>query len=308
MAKGPNSRRCLSGLIGAALVSALALGMSGRVVAQTGGVVDDSRVVIPPVRVVRPAAVQTDTGAAQSPANATVEVQPLATLTPARPQQTGVQPAAADPATDAVRGPATNPATNPPTIPANSLPAGEGDTAAQPVTRSIRVLTPVEQDGTGTPDDAGEESGPRTAALDDGRNWQRERDRRFTVVPPSMQTDENEEDAKPVLVPLDSVDTALKEGARLRQLDKMTGQSVTFDIVVGARRRVDRLIVQLEACRSPEDNAAHGSMAFLKIWDTRREETQPDFTGWMFAESPALSALDHPRYDLWVISCTIFEG
>jgi len=45
-------------------------------------------------------------------------------------------------------------------------------------------------------------------------------------------------------------------------------------------------------------------MAFLRIWDTKTPDAPAAFSGWMFAESPALSALDHPRYDLWVISCT----
>ncbi|MEM7686480.1 MAG: DUF2155 domain-containing protein, partial [Pseudomonadota bacterium] len=49
-------------------------------------------------------------------------------------------------------------------------------------------------------------------------------------------------------------------------------------------------------------------MAFLNVRDTRNIDGEPDFTGWMFAESPALSALDHPRYDLWVISCTMSAG
>ena len=28
------------------------------------------------------------------------------------------------------------------------------------------------------------------------------------------------------------------------------------------------------------------------------------FSGWMFASSPGLSALEHPVYDVWVIRCT----
>ena len=104
------------------------------------------------------------------------------------------------------------------------------------------------------------------------------------------------------------VDTVLKAGARLRQLDKMTGQAETVELAAGEEAMVDRLRVRLEACRAPEDNAEHGTMAFVKVWDSKEEAGEPVFSGWMFAESPALSAMDHPRYDLWVMSCITASG
>ena len=104
------------------------------------------------------------------------------------------------------------------------------------------------------------------------------------------------------------VETVLKPGARLRQLDKMTGQAETVELAAGEEAMVDRLRVRLEACRAPEDNGEHGTMAFLKVWDSNEEAGVPVFSGWMFAESPALSAMDHPRYDLWVMSCTTASG
>lgn len=109
-------------------------------------------------------------------------------------------------------------------------------------------------------------------------------------------------------VPIEPVETVLQAGARMRQLDKMTGRIQTFEIAAGSEKLVDRLRVRLDACRSPEDNSQHGSMAFVQIWDTKLADSAPVFSGWMFAESPALSALDHPRYDLWVISCTTSQG
>lgn len=108
--------------------------------------------------------------------------------------------------------------------------------------------------------------------------------------------------------PISPPKTDLQNGARLRQLDKMTGSIVTFDIGVGQTMEVERMRIHLDACRSPGDNDTHGTMAFLHIWDKKHPEAGDIFHGWMFAESPALSALDHPRYDLWVISCTIISG
>ncbi|HUF88270.1 MAG TPA: DUF2155 domain-containing protein [Thermohalobaculum sp.] len=104
------------------------------------------------------------------------------------------------------------------------------------------------------------------------------------------------------------VDTVAQAGARLRQLDKMTGQAETVEIAAGEEVVIDRLRVRLEACRAPEGNGEHGTMAFLRVWDAKAGDAGPVFSGWMFAESPALSAMDHPRYDLWVMSCITDSG
>ncbi|WP_118132486.1 DUF2155 domain-containing protein [Oceanicella sp. SM1341] len=89
--------------------------------------------------------------------------------------------------------------------------------------------------------------------------------------------------------------------AVLRGLDKMTGAITTFEMKVGEEREYERLDLTLEACRRPAEGDGEDAYAWLQIRDLRQEE--PDFHGWMFASSPALSALDHPRYDVWVLSC-----
>lgn len=107
---------------------------------------------------------------------------------------------------------------------------------------------------------------------------------------------------------IDPVVTSARPGAKLRGLDKMTGRTTTVEIAAGGEEMIDRLRVRVETCRAPEGNAQHGTMAFLEVWDTKQDAPAPVFSGWMFAESPALSAMDHPRYDLWVISCTTSDG
>lgn len=109
-------------------------------------------------------------------------------------------------------------------------------------------------------------------------------------------------------VPINAPRTSLIEGVTLRALDKMTGKTQTHSIAVGDEKQIERLRVQLEGCRAPRDGDSHGTIAFLRIWDTKDPSSEAVFTGWMFAESPALSALDHPRYDLWVIKCTTSPG
>ena len=89
----------------------------------------------------------------------------------------------------------------------------------------------------------------------------------------------------------------------LRGLDNLNGTaSGTSSMRVGETTRFGHLEITAEACRVPRDDPAGDAFAFLRIRDVR--ETAPRFSGWMFASSPALSALDHPRYDVWVVSCS----
>ncbi len=95
-------------------------------------------------------------------------------------------------------------------------------------------------------------------------------------------------------------------GASLRFLDKLTSE--TGDVVLsrGQAAKFGRMIVQLDSCRYPTDNPASDAEAHLTIIE---ETTQSQlFSGWMLASSPALSALDHPRYDVWVLSCVLPEA
>ncbi len=91
-------------------------------------------------------------------------------------------------------------------------------------------------------------------------------------------------------------------GAALRGLDKVSGEVLDFDVEVGDTVRMGRIGVTLEECRFPEDNQTGEAFAWIKVSDPRLEI--PIFEGWMSATSPALNALDHPRYDVWVIRCT----
>jgi len=90
-------------------------------------------------------------------------------------------------------------------------------------------------------------------------------------------------------------------GAILRGLDRITGAVNNFSMAVGETLEFERLEVTLEACRYPVGDINADAYALLKIRDIRNEE--PSFYGWMFASSPALSALDHARYDIWVLTC-----
>src|SRR6266403_335088 len=74
----------------------------------------------------------------------------------------------------------------------------------------------------------------------------------------------------------------------LRGLDKITAHISTFDAPIGQTVRFGALQITARSCdkRPPEGEAP-----------------QRLFSGWMFASSPALSALENPIYDLWVLDC-----
>ena len=96
------------------------------------------------------------------------------------------------------------------------------------------------------------------------------------------------------------------EGASLRFLDKLTSETGDVTLSRGQSAKFGRLVVQLDSCRYPTGNPASDAEAHLTILEETTKTTL--FTGWMLASSPALSALDHPRYDVWVLTCVLPEA
>jgi hypothetical protein len=92
-------------------------------------------------------------------------------------------------------------------------------------------------------------------------------------------------------------------GAQLRFLDKLTSETGDVTISRGQSAKFGRLVVRLDSCRYPTGNPASDAEAHLTVIEETSEA--PLFSGWMLASSPALSALDHPRYDVWVLSCVL---
>ena len=92
--------------------------------------------------------------------------------------------------------------------------------------------------------------------------------------------------------------------AVLQGLDKVTALVSTIEAPVGRTVRFGALEIIARTCdkRPPEEPPE--SAAFLDIWEVRPGEAAISlFRGWMFASSPALSAMEHPVYDVWVLDC-----
>jgi len=96
------------------------------------------------------------------------------------------------------------------------------------------------------------------------------------------------------------------DGATVQGLDKISAKITRLDLVLDRPVMFGTLRITARACamRPPEEPPE--STAFLEIDDLRgNPQGRRVFSGWMFASTPALSALEHPVYDVWVTSCRI---
>ncbi len=94
------------------------------------------------------------------------------------------------------------------------------------------------------------------------------------------------------------------EVAVLQGMDKVTARVSTIEAPVGEVVKFGTLEIIARHCdkRPPEETPE--SASFLDIWEVRQGEAAVSlFRGWMYASSPALSALEHPVYDVWVLDC-----
>ncbi len=98
-------------------------------------------------------------------------------------------------------------------------------------------------------------------------------------------------------------------GAILQALDKVTARITRLDVPVGKTATFGTLRILVHACRKAPPEDTPESAAHLDIVEARPGAAEkPLFSGWMFASSPALSALEHPVYDIWVKDCIMPAG
>lgn len=104
-------------------------------------------------------------------------------------------------------------------------------------------------------------------------------------------------------LPAAGQEVAAGTGAVLRGLDRLSGSTTDIPVPTGAAVIfAGRLSIELRDCRYPVANPTGDAYAFLSIRDTQSGGAL--FDGWMVASAPALNALDHMRYDVWVLRCT----
>jgi len=87
-------------------------------------------------------------------------------------------------------------------------------------------------------------------------------------------------------------------------LDKITGRIITFDAAIGETVQFGALQVTARACNTRPPTEPTNTDAFVEVDEvTLQGETRRIFTGWMFAASPGLHAVEHPIYDVWLTDC-----
>ena len=101
--------------------------------------------------------------------------------------------------------------------------------------------------------------------------------------------------------------SALKIGhptAIFSGLDKVTGRIITFDVAVNETVQFGALQVTPRVCYTRPPSEAPNTDSFIEVDEvTLQGEVKRIFTGWMFAASPGLQAVEHGIYDVWLVDC-----
>jgi len=89
-------------------------------------------------------------------------------------------------------------------------------------------------------------------------------------------------------------------------LDKISGRTISFDVAIGETVQFGALQVTPRACYTRPPTEATNTDAFVEVDEvTLQGEIKRIFTGWMFASSPGLHAVEHPIYDVWLTDCAL---
>ena len=95
-----------------------------------------------------------------------------------------------------------------------------------------------------------------------------------------------------------------KPVAEFSGLDKITGRLTTFDVYVDETVQFGALQVTPRTCMTSSEGQVGRTDAFVQVDEiTLDREIRRIFSGWMFAASPGLNAVEHPVYDVWLKSC-----
>ena len=108
-----------------------------------------------------------------------------------------------------------------------------------------------------------------------------------------------------VLFPKIALSSQWIEGNKLviQGLDKITARIQTFEVDVGKTYKFGVLDIFVERCVFSKPIFKPESLAFIKIKDNSDRLSEVKFSGWMFASSPALNALENPVYDVSILAC-----
>lgn len=87
-------------------------------------------------------------------------------------------------------------------------------------------------------------------------------------------------------------------------LDKITGRITNFDVYMDETVQFGALQITPRVCYTRPPTETQRTSVFIEVDQVSlKGGSERIFTGWMFAESPALNPIDHPVYDIWLVDC-----
>jgi hypothetical protein len=87
-------------------------------------------------------------------------------------------------------------------------------------------------------------------------------------------------------------------------LDKITGRIINFDVAINETVQFGPLQVTPRVCYTRPPTETQNTTGFVEVDEiTLKSEIRRIYTGWMFAASPGLHAVEHPIYDVWLTDC-----
>ena len=117
--------------------------------------------------------------------------------------------------------------------------------------------------------------------------------------------------AVPLICGLASAENLKGNAVVLRTLDKVTATTKDYTVKIGSELKYGSLTVAVKHCEKKPPEEVPETYAFIQIDDLKLDgkgekgEQERVFSGWMLASNPAISALDHSVYDIWVIDCKV---
>jgi hypothetical protein len=97
--------------------------------------------------------------------------------------------------------------------------------------------------------------------------------------------------------------------AVLRVIDKTLGKLYLLDLEVGSKRTINEITIKATSCIRPSEKLiVPEGRAFIEVFETRKRVVEKLFGGWIYAQSPAVSQLSHPKYDITLASCKVAQA
>ena len=108
----------------------------------------------------------------------------------------------------------------------------------------------------------------------------------------------------PTALAQDNSQKIVNRVAEFSGIDKITGRIITFDVYIDETVQFGALQVTPRICYTRPPTETPKTTAFLEVDEmTLDRKIRRIFTGWMFADSPGLNAIEHPVYDIWLSDC-----